>query len=103
MIWPSSAPTATVAPSAATISLSVPAEGRRDFDGDLVSLELHQGLVDGDGIAGLLEPAADGGLSDGFAEGRHTNFSHGLFLKEIANADMSADVIARGCGRSSTP
>jgi hypothetical protein len=57
---------------------------RRDFDGDLVGLELDQRLVDRDGIAGLLEPAADGGLGDGLAERRNANFSHGLFPQSLA-------------------
>src|SRR5947208_1760061 len=33
---------------------------RRNLDGDLVGLELNQGLVDRHGVAGLLEPTADG-------------------------------------------
>ena len=52
---------------------------RRHFDGDLVGLELDQRLVHRHGIAGLLEPAADGGLGHGLAERRNANFSHGLF------------------------
>jgi len=52
---------------------------RRDFDRDLVGLELDQGLIHRHGIAGLLEPAANGGLGHGFAERRNTNFSHRLF------------------------
>src|ERR1700682_4997616 len=50
----------------------------RDFDGDLVGLELDQPLLDRHGIAGLLEPAADGGLGHGLAERRNANFSHRL-------------------------
>ena len=53
----------------------------RDFDGDLVGLELDQRLIDRDGVAGLLEPTADGGFGHGFAERRHANFSHDFFLK----------------------
>ena len=49
--------------------------GRVDFDGDLVGLELHQRLVRLHHIAGLLVPAADGGLGDGFAQGGHADFS----------------------------
>ena len=52
---------------------------RRHFDGDLVGLELDQRLVHRDGVAGLLEPAADGGFRHGLAERRNTNFSHGMF------------------------
>ena len=52
---------------------------RRHFDGDLVGLELDQRLVHRDGVAGLLEPAADGGFRHGLAERRNTNFSHGHF------------------------
>src|SRR5206468_9109580 len=51
---------------------------RRHFDGDLVGLELDQRLVHRDGIAGFLEPAADGGFRHGLAERRNTNFSHGM-------------------------
>src|ERR1700738_2947042 len=53
--------------------------GRRDLDRDLVGLEFNQRLIDRDGIAGLLEPAADGGLGHGFAECRNANFSHDLY------------------------
>ena len=49
--------------------------GRVDFDGDLVGLQLHQGLVRLHHVAGLLVPAADGGLGDGFAQGGHADFS----------------------------
>src|SRR5205823_1466378 len=49
---------------------------RRDFDGDLVGLELDQRFIHRHGIAGFLEPAADGSLGDGFAERRNANFSH---------------------------
>ena len=49
--------------------------GRVDFNGDLVGLELDQGLVRLHHIAGLLVPAADGGLGDGFAQGGHADFS----------------------------
>src|SRR6185437_3794001 len=49
---------------------------RRDLDRDLVGLELDQRFIDRHGIAGLLEPAADGGLGHGLAERRNTNFSH---------------------------
>ena len=51
--------------------------GRRrvHFDGDLVGLEFDQGLVRLHHIAGLLVPAADGGLGDGFAQGGHADFS----------------------------
>src|SRR5207248_3690345 len=77
--------------------------GRRDLDGDLIGLELHQGLVDCDGIAGLLEPAADGGLGDGFAERRHTNFSHGLFLQWLMPSSSALCALAHWGGRSSIP
>ena len=52
---------------------------RRDFNRDLVGLKLDQGLIDRDRIAGLLEPAADGGLGHGFTERRNANFSHDVF------------------------
>ena len=42
--------------------------GGHDVDGDLVGLEAGDGFVGSDGFAGLLEPLADGGLGDGFAE-----------------------------------
>src|ERR1700722_11473326 len=51
---------------------------RRDFDSDLVGFKLDQGLIDRNGLAGLLEPTADGGFGHGFAERRNANFSHGL-------------------------
>ena len=69
---------------------------RRDFDGDLVGLELDQRLVHRDGVAGLLEPAADGGFRHGLAERRNTNFSHGMF----SSIAPWPGVIA---GRSSAP
>src|SRR6185437_934486 len=51
---------------------------RRHLDRDLVGLELDQRLVDRDRVAGLLEPFADGGLGDGFAERRDANIGHDL-------------------------
>ena len=48
---PSSAPTSTVSPSAATISARVPACGRVDFQSDLVGLQLEQRLVQRYGVA----------------------------------------------------
>ncbi len=53
---------------------------RRDFNRDLVGFEFNQRFIDRNGVAGLLEPAADGGLGHGFAERRNANFSHGVFL-----------------------
>ena len=50
--------------------------GRRHLDRHLVGLEFDQGLVDGDGIAGFLEPLADGGFGDGLAECRNADFGH---------------------------
>ena len=50
---------------------------RRHFDRHLVGFELDQRLVDGDGVADLLEPLADGRFGDGFAEGRNADFGHG--------------------------
>src|ERR1700736_5874300 len=73
-----------------------PRRRRRHLDGDLVGLELDQGLVHRHGVAGLLEPAADGGLGHGLAERRNANFSHGLFPQYCA-------VIIREGGRSSNP
>ena len=58
---------------------------RRDLDGDLVGLELDQRLVHRHGVAGLLEPAADGGLRHGLAERRNANVSHGLFSSITAS------------------
>jgi hypothetical protein len=55
-----------------------PGRRRRHLDRDLVGLELHQRLVDRDGIAGLLEPLADGRLGDGFAERRDADVGHAL-------------------------
>ena len=57
---------------------------RRHFDGDLVGFELDQRLVHRHGIAGLLEPAANGGFRHGLAECRNTNFSHVFFLMPCA-------------------
>ena len=42
--------------------------GGGQLDGDLVGLDLHERLVLGDGLALLLEPAADLDLGDGFAD-----------------------------------
>src|SRR5918994_1436803 len=52
---------------------------RRHYDRDLVGFELDQRLVHRDGVASLLEPAADGGFRHGLAERRNTNFSHDIF------------------------
>src|SRR6266851_1139506 len=70
---------------------------RRDFDGDLVGLEFDQGLIDRHGIAGLLEPAADGGLGHGFTERRNANFSHWLVPQ------IPCLIIVRESERSSNP
>ena len=51
--------------------------GRRHLDRHLVGLELDQRLVDGDRIARLLEPVADGRLGHRFAERGDADFSHG--------------------------
>ena len=58
------------------------AGGRRgDFEGDLVGLELDQGLVRLHRVARLLEPLADGRFGDRFAERRDLDFGcHGLAL-----------------------
>src|SRR5229473_2928978 len=62
----------------------------RHLDGDLVGLKLDQRLVHRNGIAGLLEPAADGGLGHGFAERRNANFSHWCFLLRHGRAAIHA-------------
>src|SRR6267143_1474685 len=54
--------------------------GRRHLDRHLVGLELDQRLVDRDGVARLLEPAADRRLADRFAEGGNADLSHRAFL-----------------------
>ena len=41
---------------------------RRHFDRDLVSLEAGDRLVDRDGVAGLLQPLAEGGFGDRFTQ-----------------------------------
>ena len=76
LIWPSSAPTATVSPSLAAISAEHAGGRRRHLDRHLVGLELDQRLVDRDRIARLLEPLADGRLGHRFAERGHADFSH---------------------------
>ena len=43
--------------------------GGVDLDGDFVGLEFDDGLVGGDRLAGLFEPAGDGRGGDAFAEG----------------------------------
>ncbi len=48
---------------------------RRHLDRHLVGLELDQRLVGGDRLAGLLQPAGDRGLGDGFAQGRDDDFN----------------------------
>ena len=50
--------------------------GRRHLDRHLVGFELDQRLVDRDRVTRLLEPFADGGLGDGFAERGDADFSH---------------------------
>ena len=77
---------------------------RRHFDGDLVGLELDQRLVHRDGVAGFLEPAADGCFRHGLAERRNTNFSHGIFplcvmtgLVPAIHASKQSRTKGRGC------
>ena len=45
-----------------------------DFDRDLVGLEAGDGLIERHRFAGLLEPLADGGFTDRFAEGGNFDF-----------------------------
>ena len=78
-IWPSSAPGRD---RLAVLGgdLAKHAGGRRrHLDRDLVGLQFDQRLVDGDRIARLLEPAADGRLGHRFAERRDADFSHDSF------------------------
>ena len=65
---PSSAPTSTVSPSAATISARVPAWRRVDFQSDLVGLQLQQRLVQRDRVARLLQPFRDRRFGDRLAQ-----------------------------------
>ena len=95
VICPSRAPGATVSPSFAVISDSTPAEGAFDFEGNLVGLEFEQGLVGLHGIAGLFEPAADGGLRDGFAESGNTNFCHFSHARAMARPFISMMMLRR--------
>ena len=60
--------------------------GRVDFQRDLVGLQLADGLVGLHGIARLLEPAADGGLADRFAEGWNANLSRHGSVAPLAGA-----------------
>ncbi len=53
---------------------------RRHFDRDFIGLKLDQRFVNGDSIAGLLEPLADGCFGHRLAERWHANLSHGLCL-----------------------
>ena len=57
------------------------AGGRRGhLDGHLVGLELHQRLVDRDGVARMLEPFSDSRLGHRFAERGNPDVSHVLIL-----------------------
>ena len=51
--------------------------GRRggDIDGDLVGLQADQRLVEGNGLAGLLEPLANGGLAYRFTQSGDFDFT----------------------------
>ena len=57
---------------------------RRHFQRHLVGLEFDQRLVDGDGVARLLEPFADGGFGHRFAEGGHADVSHDRLMSPLA-------------------
>ena len=78
---------------------------RRHFDGDLVGLQFDQRLVDRHGVAGLLEPAADGGLGHGFAERRNADFSHCVFPSCVMSGSPPAHsrLISRSCKSRRTP
>ena len=67
-ISPSTSSTCTTSPSLSTRFVEHAGLQRRNFDGDLVGLELDQGVAGGNGIALLLEPPRDGGLDDRLAE-----------------------------------
>ena len=89
VIWPSSAPTATVSPSLTAISDEHAGGGRRHFQRHLVGFQLHQRLVDGDGFARLLEPFADGRFRDRFAEGGDADVSHNVLSSCWNSAESS--------------
>ena len=58
-----------------------------DFEGDLVGLQLDEEAHSA-GVAGLLEPLADGGLGDGFAEAR--------YVMSVAMVGWSSGLIPAG-------
>ena len=57
-----------------------PGGGRGHLDRHLVGLELHQWLINGDSVAGMLEPLADRCFGDRLPERGHADLSHGLIL-----------------------
>ena len=67
-IVPKIAPTSTSLPSSAATSCRTPAAGGRDFEADLVGLQLDQRLVRLDAVTGLLQPLGDRRLGDRFTE-----------------------------------
>ena len=61
------------------------------FDGDLVGFQLAQHFIDGDGIAGFLEPGGDGGFGHGFAQRGHADFGrHGYYPLMVSASFTSA-------------
>src|SRR6478736_1991115 len=60
-----------------------PRRGGRHLDGYLVGLQLHQRLIHGHRVTGLLEPFADRGLGYRLAQRRDADFSHGVTLYGI--------------------
>ena len=63
---------------------------RRHLHRHLVGLQLDQRLVDLDGLAGLLEPLADGRLRDGLAQRRHLDLDRHRIVTALIAAHVAS-------------
>ncbi len=77
----------------ATISVRVPAAGAGTSIVTLSVFELEQRFIGIDGLADLLEPGADSGFADGFAEGGYADFG---------GHDVSSVINRSGAGRGAS-
>ncbi len=84
VICPSRPPGSTVSPSLAVISASTPAAGALTSRVTLSVSSSRIGSSRLDGVAGLLEPAPDGRLAHGFAQGRNAYVSRHSQLPPVA-------------------
>ena len=67
------------------------------LDGHLVGFQLAQHFVNGDGVAGFLEPSGNSGLCDGFAKGWDADFGAHYFVPSTVSASFTRAACSALC------